>query len=343
MNLELTVEMLLMDESFIDYCLNENSVHQNKWATIAAADPANKSVMEEARNWLHALQPSLSPAEINLEIEKVKGAIQPVRQADSPAEIPEQPVIRRIRPAKVFWRAAAALALLISLPLAYYLLRPAAKTEMNFPATFAETGMGERKKISLPDGTTAILKSNSRILLDEQFNETERHIQLEGQAYFEVFPDASKPLTVHSGDFATTALGTAFFIDGNNLDTAYTVQLLEGKILVQSSTEKQQLLKPGFEMNWKKEKASFALKTFDSQPLNDWIQGNLEFSHHSAADVFQQLETWYGVSIIDQRHQKGNIMITGSYSDLPLPDILKAICFTLNSRFRIEQHSIIIE
>jgi hypothetical protein len=85
------------------------------------------------------------------------------------------------------------------------------------------------------------------------------------------------------------------------------------------------------------------LKTFDSQPLNDWIQGNLEFSHHSAADVFQQLETWYGVSIIDQRHQKGNIMITGSYSDLPLPDILKAICFTLNSRFRIEQHSIIIE
>jgi ferric-dicitrate binding protein FerR (iron transport regulator) len=252
MNLELTVEMLLMDESFIDYCLNENSVHQNKWATIAAADPANKSVMEEARNWLHALQPSLSPAEINLEIEKVKGAIQPVRQADSPAEIPEQPVIRRIRPAKVFWRAAAALALLISLPLAYYLLRPAAKTEMNFPATFAETGMGERKKISLPDGTTAILKSNSRILLDEQFNETERHIQLEGQAYFEVFPDASKPLTVHSGDFATTALGTAFFIDGNNLDTAYTVQLLEGKILVQSSTEKQQLLKPGFELEKRK-------------------------------------------------------------------------------------------
>ena len=343
MNLELTVEMLLMDESFIDYCLNENSLHQKKWSAIAAPDPANKSIMDEARNWLQSLQPSLSRAEINLEIEKVKGAIQPVEQAESSPEISQQSITRRIKPAKIFWRAAAALALLISLPLAYYLLRPAAKTELKFPATFAETGMGERKKLSLPDGTTVLLKSNSRILLDERFNETERHIQLQGQAYFEVFPDASKPLTVHSGDFATTALGTAFFIDGNNPDAAYTVQLLEGKILVQSSTEKQQLLKPGFEMNWKNENPSFGVKAFDPQQLNNWISGTLEFKYNSATDVFQQLEAWYGIPITDKRGKKGEIKITGNYSDLPLQDILQAVCFTLNCQYRLEENSIIIE
>lgn len=343
MNLELTVETLLLDESFIDYCRNENSVYQHKWTTIAAAEPSNKAVMEEARNWLLTLHPSLSREEILVEIEKVKAAIQPGEITKPPVKDLQKPAAIRKLPVKYTWRLAAALLLLISLPLTYYLLRESPPKEPEFSMAFVQTGMGERKQVTLPDGTVVILKSNTRLLLDQAYNESDRHIQLEGQAYFAVFPNKSKPLTVHSGDFATTALGTAFFIDGNNPDAEYAVQLLEGKILVQSADEKQQLQEPGFEINWKKQNPSFARQNFDPQELTNWINGNLAFEYHTAADVFRQLEAWYGVAITDKRSQKGAIKITGNYSDLPLQDILQAVCFTLNCQYRLEENSIIIE
>ncbi|MFN4315736.1 MAG: FecR family protein [Chitinophagaceae bacterium] len=343
MNLELTVETLLMDESFIDFCLNEHSPHRNKWQAIAAADPANKLVMDEALNWLHALHPSLRQEEILQEIEKVKASIQTpapvaIAQKEVNASVTVRGMIVRFR-----WQWAAAVLLLVSLPMAYYFLQKPAKTELNFDTPFAQSGMGERKQVSLPDGSTVVLKSNSSISLDKGYNKTQRNIRLEGQAYFEVFHDPSRPLTVHNGNFATTALGTAFFIDGNSPDTAFTVQLLEGKISVQSPIESREVLKPGYRLNWAKDADSFSLETFDKQPLEKWISGNLEFDRNTVSDVLHQLGIWYGVPIVDKRAKKGQIKITGNYSNQPLTDILQALCFTLNCKFREEKNFIVIE
>lgn len=329
-----------MDESFIDYSINEQSVHRHRWEQIRASDPENERTIGEAQSWLLALHPSLTPTEILEEINKVKISISPAETLQ-PSPAPEVPLYKK----RVFsWRVAAALLALLSLPIAYYLLQKSDRpASIAYQPVFAQTGTGERKELRLPDGSRVILKSNSKIYLDEHYNERNRHIRLEGDAYFDVFHDKTRPLTVHSGSFHTEALGTSFLIEGRDTAAGYQVQLLEGRIRVESEQQTQVLAQSGTALRWSPQKQEFLPQSFDLAQLQEWISGELRFDQQSASHVFAELEKWYGVTILDQRLQKGSVMITGNYSHLPLTDILQAVCFSLGCTYQINPQQIIIK
>ncbi|TCM16504.1 FecR family protein [Novosphingobium sp. PhB165] len=73
------------------------------------------------------------------------------------------------------------------------------------------TGVGERRLLTLEDGSRVTLGSSSAIVHD--FSGTRRQIRLlEGSALFEVAPDRSRPFTVEAAGGSATALGTAFAV-----------------------------------------------------------------------------------------------------------------------------------
>ncbi|MFC4313783.1 FecR family protein [Steroidobacter flavus] len=73
------------------------------------------------------------------------------------------------------------------------------------------TGTGEIQKIYLPDGSRAVLNTDSAI--DVAYEEGERRIELlRGEAWFEVRPDPSKPFIVHAHEGQVRAVGTAFSV-----------------------------------------------------------------------------------------------------------------------------------
>ena len=341
MNAELTVESLLMDESFIDYSINEQSVHRHRWDRLRESDPEINRTIDEAQSWLLALHPSLTPSEILEEINKVKRSISPV---EMPAPSPVADLVPMHKKRLFSWRVAAALLALLSLPTAYFLLqKPDRPASIAYNTVFAQTGIGERKEVKLPDGSRVILKSDSKIYLDQQYNQSNRHIRLEGDAYFDVFHDKTRPLTVHSGSFHTEALGTSFLIEGRDSVDGYQVQLLEGRIRVGADQQTQVLAQSGAALRWSQTQQEFVQQPFDSRELQEWINGELRFDQQSASHVFAQLEKWYGVTILDQRVHKGSVMITGNYSHLPLTDILQAVCFSLGCTYQINSQQIVVQ
>ncbi len=67
------------------------------------------------------------------------------------------------------------------------------------------------RTVTLPDGSKICL--NARSAIDVAFTQGQRRVLLlEGQAYFEVAPDAARPFEVEIGNVSVTALGTAFDI-----------------------------------------------------------------------------------------------------------------------------------
>ncbi len=67
------------------------------------------------------------------------------------------------------------------------------------------------RTVTLPDGSKVSL--NARSALDVAFTDTRRRVLLlEGEAYFEVAPDAARPFEFEIGNASVTALGTAFDI-----------------------------------------------------------------------------------------------------------------------------------
>ncbi|QDK35219.1 FecR family protein [Sphingomonas sp. IC081] len=77
-------------------------------------------------------------------------------------------------------------------------------------ADFA-TGVGERRVVTLEDGSRVTLGSSSAIAHD--FSGNARTVTLlEGSAFFEVAPDRRHPFTVEAAGGSATALGTAFAV-----------------------------------------------------------------------------------------------------------------------------------
>ena len=112
-----------------------------------------------------------------------------------------------------WYSVAAALALFMA---TFYFLIYKKQDDVVKPEAMAmkqqtvETTRGQKLKIDLLDGTQVILNANSTLTFPEQFTASTREVYLEGEAYFQVARDASKPFTVHTASANTTVLGTSF-------------------------------------------------------------------------------------------------------------------------------------
>ncbi|MCE7057290.1 FecR domain-containing protein [Algoriphagus sp. AGSA1] len=156
---------------------------------------------------------------------------------------------------------------------------------------------GEKTKVTLEDGSVVYLNSQSSITYPENFK-TNRYIQLEGEAYFEVTKDPGYPFRVEAEGIVTTALGTSFNISTFMEEEKVAVTLLTGKVkLNQDGRDDYLELSPGEESllspdipRMEKYKVSAADRIL-------WIEGILKFDEANLEEMVKVLERWYGVAI----------------------------------------------
>src|SRR5690606_18082388 len=112
-----------------------------------------------------------------------------------------------------YWIKAAAV-LIVGVVLAWLLVDPIEGEQVEKePAVISlEAPLGIKLTKVLPDGSKVTLNSNSSISYTEGFTESTREIKLKGEAFFQVTKDPARPFIVHTGNIATTALGTSFNI-----------------------------------------------------------------------------------------------------------------------------------
>ena len=88
-------------------------------------------------------------------------------------------------------------------------------------ATF-ETARGERATVSLPDGSTLRLNSDSRARVDYSLRSRVIHLE-RGEAFFDVAHDVDRPFWVSAGNGWVRAVGTAFGVYLNRKGVRVTV------------------------------------------------------------------------------------------------------------------------
>lgn len=124
------------------------------------------------------------------------------------------------------------IAVILLLPLlilsGYLLLKPGAET----PVFYQETRMtpGMIGSTVLPDGTKVWLNSSSYLKYPSLFSGHTREVTLDGEAYFEVTPNAEKPFIVHSGNTSVKVLGTEFNMDAYSSNGFIATTLVNGSI-----------------------------------------------------------------------------------------------------------------
>ena len=101
---------------------------------------------------------------------------------------------------------------------------------------------GQKANITLPDGSKGWINSDSKLSYGSRFNADERVLNLEGEAYFEVKPDAKRPFIVQSGKVSVKALGTSFNVKNYNTEEHISVVLMTGKVEVTANDNHVDLL-----------------------------------------------------------------------------------------------------
>lgn len=96
-------------------------------------------------------------------------------------------------------------------------------------ATVAATQLGEVKRLELPDGSVALLNTNTAV--EVSYKAEERRVRLlSGEAFFTVAKNPHRPFIVQAGRIGVRAVGTAF--DVRFRKEALSVLVTEGKVRV---------------------------------------------------------------------------------------------------------------
>ncbi|WP_417886291.1 FecR family protein [Zunongwangia sp.] len=204
---------------------------------------------------------------------------------------------------------------------------------------------GKKMLVLLADGSKVHLNSGSKLEYPSGFRENEsRNINLEGEAYFEVSHDESRPFIVHTDKIDVQVLGTTFAINAYANNTEVNTVLLEGSVSVKSTSEKVApvLLKPGMLAQYSKVNNTLDTSKVNTKLYTAWVKGELIFEATPFLDIANTLERKFNMRISFKNKQIANEKFTAKFNNESLEQILKSFQKSYDFDYEIEQQHVII-
>ena len=168
------------------------------------------------------------------------------------------------------------------------------------------TPKGRQFQLTLPDGTNVWLNNTSSIRYPVVFTGAERHVEMTGEAYFEVTKNTRMPFRVTINNKAEIeVLGTSFNIKAYDNEADIATTLLDGAVQVAAlngtGTGKQAVLHPGQQAQINKEETNAGVHITDQVNIAKvmaWKNGLFNFDNTPLPEVMRQLERWYDIEIV---------------------------------------------
>ncbi|MCF6405518.1 FecR domain-containing protein [Chitinophaga filiformis] len=155
---------------------------------------------------------------------------------------------------------------------------------------------GGKYNITLADGTVVWLNAASSMTFPAAFTGRERQVTLNGEAYFEVAADASRPFIVKVGDMHIRVLGTHFNVMAYNDEQSVNTTLLQGAVKVQSAGG-EALLKPGQQAKMD-HTGNLKVVRADIDAAIAWKNGLFSFNNASIEEVMREVARWFDAEIV---------------------------------------------
>lgn len=314
------------------YINNELDEEEKKAFLRQMSDPLNEPLVQQLLQELwneHYLANDTADEHSRLRINKV---LQKISH--------EQPKVRSIRP-WVIAVAASVLALLIPGWLVWTMrsgsLQEAEKTVIT-------TAYGEHKKVTLPDSSIVHMNAGSELQYTAVFNKELREVEINGEVYFDIRPDASKPFTVRHHDIAVRVLGTAFNVQVADKEQSLRVVVESGRVqIANDSSVLVYSLSAGEELSYNIATHGYSVnKAKDLAVVFLWKDGILSFEDQSFAAVAADMEKWYGVRFHFENDVLKTSRFTGTFENLSVSQLLDLLQKTVPFSYTIKEKDIYI-
>ena len=217
--------------------------------------------------------------------------------------IRHRPLMRRLR-----WPLSVAAAGLLLLGSGYLLQKrntPAATIAATPVRTVLDCPPQKRMKVTMPDGSVIWLNGGARLEYGENFAQDRVCRLMEGEAFFEVAPDAGHPFSVQTPRLNIRVLGTSFNVAAYSQLRQEKITVSGGKVQVLDSGACNLTLQANEEVVYNSS-ADFVKQAANGQQTDSWRKGELYLTNISMEELAIRLEQVYGYKVVfadkDLRH-----------------------------------------
>jgi transmembrane sensor len=230
---------------------------------------------------------------------------------------------------------------------------------------------GARSKLILPDGSQVWLNSETKLIYLDNFNDSLREVELEGEAYFNVIKDIKKPFIVHTSGIDIHVTGTAFNVKSYTAEPTIETTLIQGTIevirknepdaprlilrphqkLVFSKGEGKQVKKNGAisEVNVSKPNAAISITALpknipDTSIIEtSWIYNKLLFEGERFSELAKRMERWFNIKIVFKNDKVANYRLRGSFVNETIDEALQALQLSVAFSYKINGEEVVID
>ena len=358
MPVNLSVESLVIDDSFYNYCFHKNEADTRYWEDYIFNHPNEIETIMEAKQLVLGL---------SVVVNEKQDGNNKIAPATAKPLLPGKNIFKQLG----YFAAAAAAVTAIVWGIAFWkkqntlentVVSEVHNNKKSTPTLVFTSAKGERKLVTLPDGTLLHLNSGSTLRIDGEFAKTNRYVFLSGEALFDVRHNESLPFIVHVDSYDVKVLGTLFNVKAYAGDITNEVSLLRGKVEVfNRSDSKKTVLSPNHKLliNYAgaaaNEPAQMLHKVVNETkilPLSynkdslvietAWSQNRLEIINENFGAIKERLERWYNVEIDFEDPEVSGYSFTATFKDENIEQVLQTLQYTYHFTFKTDGKQITI-
>lgn len=282
---EYKAEDFASDESFQNYFYKNNREDRGYWEDWIDQNPEKEAEVNKAIEILETMSFHLKREETHLALQRLKKGMNEPNSLRK--ESSNQSYALKIASiAAVFFVLIAAI---------FYF-----NSQHSPDWNIVKADFGKQQQIELPDGSSVLLNSNSKIRFDNNWtNQTYREVWIEGEAYFDVTKNpkkGKKKFLVHAGKGLVEVLGTSFNV--YNRKNYTEVALESGSVNFQhiSKVHEKYLMKPKdvIQMNHNKIEQ---LQGVDLSLYTSWKEHKLKLKKTPITKVINALRDNFGYEV----------------------------------------------
>jgi len=177
--------------------------------------------------------------------------------------------------------------------------------------------------VTLSDGTVVHLNADSQLKFPFRFQKHQREVYMDGEAFFEVSKDASRPFIVHAPKADVHVLGTEFNL--NTYKGLFALALMSGSVTVMHD-DKQTTLKSGYQASLHQGQQTLSVEHFDGNNLIKWTNGRYIFNDTPLEQILDVVNRWYKYPVVYDEPEMAKATYTGVIrKDDPISFFLKNI------------------
>jgi len=206
----------------------------------------------------------------------------------------------------------------------------------------------ETRKDTLSDGSVVTLNRYSKLNFPQKFKGESREVELEGEAFFEIYPDKEKPFIIKAENTMIKVVGTSFNVRSIGEDNVIEIFVKTGSVLFsdlsgESAKTNSICINAGEKGVFNKRNHQFSKTEDDDRIELFWNEKILKFNRTELYKVTQVLKKVYGETVELKQENLKKMHFSATFENLPIDSVLNVIVKTFDLNLRKENGKFVLE